>query len=104
MRFQHLKLTKGKSTNAERKVMELLKKYRIPFKTKVKIEGREVDFLVGKYAIEIDSHLQDSKKNIMLLEKGYVPLHFTNWSLPALEDWLKTQKHGNRSRNKLKRN
>ena len=58
--------------------MEILKKNHIPFRTKVIIEGREVDFLVGKRAIDIDGHKQDVQKNIMLVKAGYIPIHFFN--------------------------
>lgn len=78
------------STKAERKFHELLKKLHIPFKTKVRIQGREVDFLIGRYAIEIDSHSQDVSKNHMLMEEGYYPVHFNNWEInDNLIDWLK---------------
>jgi very-short-patch-repair endonuclease len=89
--MRNKKLIKGKSTKAERRFHELLKKSHIPFKCKVKIEGREVDFLIGKYAIEIDGHQQDVLKNKMLIEKGYNPIHFNNWEInETLIDWLKT--------------
>jgi len=41
----------------------MLKVERIPFKAKVMIQGRDIDFLIGKYAIEIDSHRQDVENN-----------------------------------------
>ena len=58
--------------------MEFLKKERIPFKTKVKINSREVDFLVGRYAFDIDCHGQAPGKNEMLVREGYIPIHYTN--------------------------
>ena len=71
--------------------MELLKKLHIPFKTKVLIGGREIDFLIGQYAIEIDAHAQDTEKNIMLWNLGYAPIHFFNWEVDErLVEWLKT--------------
>lgn len=77
-------------TKAERKFGEMLKQDKIPFKTKVKINGREIDFLIGKYAIEIDSHGQDVYKNRMLIELGYSPIHFNNWEINGtLVEWLK---------------
>jgi very-short-patch-repair endonuclease len=79
MRYQLLKLKRGKSTKAERIFSELLKLLQIPFRTKVKINGREVDFLVnGKFAVEISGHEQDAERNIELLALGYVPAHFHN--------------------------
>jgi very-short-patch-repair endonuclease len=78
MRYQLLKLTQGKSTKAERRFAEMLKQFHIPFRTKVRINNREIDFLIGKYAIDIDGHLQDVEKNSMLLQAGYSPVHFSN--------------------------
>jgi len=78
MRNTLLKLQKKNSTKAERRFIEILKKNHIPFRTKVIIEGREVDFLVGKRAIDIDGHKQDVQKNIMLVKAGYIPIHFSN--------------------------
>ena len=78
MRTQIEKLRKGKSTKYERRFMELLKKNHIPFQAKVKIGGREVDFLVGRYAIDIDGHEQFIGKNEMLVKLGYTPIHFNN--------------------------
>lgn len=95
MRHQLNKLSKGHSTKAERRFAELLKSLHIPFKTKVKIRGREVDFLIGKYAIEIDSHPQNVEKNKILAEAGYNPIHFDSWTIPNpnLIEWLKTIWH-----------
>lgn len=85
------KLKKGHSTKAERRFMELCKELHIPFKAKVKIEGREVDFIIGKYVIEIDGHEQDVEKNYMLIRNGYSPIHYTNneISSPNIKEWLK---------------
>jgi len=58
--------------------MEILKRMRIPFKTKVEICGHEVDFLVGKTIIEIDGHTQNADKNKKVLEAGYDILHIRN--------------------------
>jgi len=66
------------STKAERRFYERLKANRIPFKAKVKIKDREIDFLVGKYAIDINGHQQDTSKNEMLAKEGYVPIHISN--------------------------
>ena len=76
-----LKIDKKNSTKAERIFYEILKKNKIPFKHRVKIEGREIDFIIGKYAIEIDGHEQSSKRNKWLLDLGYIPLHYTNSAL-----------------------
>ena len=89
MRGQIKKLTKGHSTRSERKFLELLKKHRVPFQAKIKIAGREIDFLIGRYAIEIDAHAQDVSKNSMLYRKGYTPIHFNNWEIGEhLGEWL----------------
>ena len=91
MRRQIEKLTKNQSTKAERRFCELCKKLHIPFRTKVVIGGREIDFVIGRYAIEIDGHEQDSSKNIMLVNEGYIPVHLNNWHInDSLVDWLKS--------------
>ncbi|PJB52887.1 MAG: hypothetical protein CO099_10195 [Bdellovibrio sp. CG_4_9_14_3_um_filter_39_7] len=78
MRRQIQKLMKGHSTKAERKFMEMLKEQHIPFIAKAKVAGREIDFLVGKYAIEIDGHEQDGGKNELLAKHGWIPVHYNN--------------------------
>lgn len=71
-------IKKRNSTKSERIFYELLKELRIPFRYKVIIDGKEVDFLIDNYAIEIDGHEQSSEKNAKLYELGYVPLHYDN--------------------------
>ena len=90
MRKQLLKLLRGNSTKAERRFAELLKELHIPFQAKVKIGGREVDFLIGRYAIEIDGEdAQDVEKNQMLISLGFNPIHLGNWHVsPLLKEWL----------------
>lgn len=78
MRTQITKLKKRYSTKNERRFMEYLKKRHIPFKYKVLIENREIDFIVKNYAIEIDGHQQDGSKNEMLAKNGYIPIHINN--------------------------
>jgi len=78
MRKQLLKLKKNNSTKAERRFAEILKKNHIRFRTKVIVKGREVDFIIKKYAIDIDGHDQDGIKNVLLVNAGYIPLHFSN--------------------------
>lgn len=80
------KLTKRHSTKGERRFMEACKKLHIPFQAKVMIQGREIDFLIGNYAIEIDSHQQDPEKNKMLIAQGLNPIHMSNTS--PFEEWL----------------
>jgi very-short-patch-repair endonuclease len=55
-----------------------LQEEHIPFKAKVKINNREVDFLVRNYAIEINGHIQDTDKNEMLAREGLTPIHINN--------------------------
>ncbi len=87
--MRNSKLVRGHSTKAERKFGELLKELHIKFKAKQMIGGREIDFIIGNYVIEIDGHLQDSSKNTMLRAHGYIPLHLTNEHIgPHLKDWL----------------
>lgn len=78
IRTQISKLTRGHSTKSERVFLEILKELRIPFRAKVIINNREVDFLIGKYAIEINGHPQKTDKNGMLLESGYIPINYDN--------------------------
>lgn len=59
--------------------MEILKELHIPFRTKVRIANREVDFLLfEEYAVEINGHEQDEDRNYELIALGYVPIHFSN--------------------------
>lgn len=69
---------KKHSTLSERIVYEILKENKISFKHRWLIGGREIDFVVGEYAIEIDGHEQDEIKNNMLVENGYMPIHIHN--------------------------
>jgi very-short-patch-repair endonuclease len=73
-----INLDKKHFTKAERRFGRQLQEMHIPFKTKIKINNREVDFVIGKYAIDIDGHSQDLEKNKMLLESGYFPIHINN--------------------------
>lgn len=91
MRRQLLKLKKGRSTKAERRFAEILKTNHIPFRAKVIVNGREVDFLIGKNAIDIDGHDQDPSKNVHLVKAGYVPIHFSNREILTLNRNLLTK-------------
>jgi len=66
------------STYSERVFHEVLKELKIPFRHRWLVSGREVDFIVGNYAIEINGHEQDVEKNSMLVSHGYIPIHFSN--------------------------
>lgn len=74
-------ITRRSSTKAERIFYEILKRNHIPFQHRVIIEGKEIDFLVGKYAIEIDGHSQVTRRNDWLFSKGFVPIHYQNSAL-----------------------
>jgi len=78
MRTQILRLQKKKSTKAERRFAEILKRNHIPFRTKVIINNREIDFIIGRYAIDIDGHRQATGKNEMLVSAGFIPIHISN--------------------------
>jgi len=69
------------STKPERIFSEILKKHHIPFDYSVIIDGKEIDFIIGNYAIEIDGHEQSSQRNAWLIKLGYVPLHYANHAL-----------------------
>jgi very-short-patch-repair endonuclease len=69
-------------TKAERRFVEILKRNHIQFQAKVKICGREVDFLLlEKIAVEIGDHSQDVSKNTAIAEAGYSLLFLTNKEL-----------------------
>ena len=73
--------------------MELLKRFHIPFRYKVQIQGKEVDFIIGDTAVEIDGHPQSPEKNRMLIAEGYNLLHLNSWEIPNqnLEIWLRKE-------------
>ena len=77
--------------------MELLKELHIPFLTKTKVEGKEIDFVIGRFAIEIDGHPQDPTKNVELLRAGYTPIHLYNHQINSdLRKWLEhIKQYGN---------
>ena len=99
MRTQLLKLQKYNSTKAERIVGEILKRNRIKFRTKVRIAGKEVDFLIDdRFVIEIGDHKQSVEKNRLLLESGYHLKQLSNQEVyknnkltKFLISWLKEQ-------------
>ncbi len=84
-------LDKKHFTKAERVFGRLLQELKIPFKTKIKINNLEIDFLIGRYAIEIDGHEQVGKKNHLLAEAGYIPIHFTNQEIIKGRDKIKNK-------------
>jgi very-short-patch-repair endonuclease len=85
-------LTKSNSTKAERVFAERLKALHIPFQHRVKINKKEIDFLIGRYAIEINGHEQNTDKNEMLARLGYIPLHISNKNVSKVNlSYLKCQ-------------
>ena len=74
-------LTKKHNTKAERIFGEILKRNRIPFRSKVKVCGREIDFLIKDVAVEIGNHSQDTLKNKAIIESGLSLLFITNKEL-----------------------
>ena len=78
MRNELLRLQKHNSTKSERRIAEILKKNHIKFKAKIRLGKYEVDFLIGKMALEVDGSIhqhQSIAKNIYLSDLGYVPVH-----------------------------
>lgn len=69
---------------------ELLKQLHIPFRHRWLVDGREVDFIVGKYAIEINGHEQDEEKTHFLANRGYIPVQLDSNLLLADLDKIKT--------------
>ena len=80
-----MNIDKRHFTKAERIFARRLQENHIPFKTKIKINGREVDFICGRSALDIDGHEQSGDKNRMLVEAGYVPLHIDNKSAGMID-------------------
>lgn len=72
------RIFKKHSTKPERVVYEILKELHIPFKHRWLINGKEVDFVINKICIEIDGHQQNTDKNVMLANLGYIPIHLHN--------------------------
>jgi very-short-patch-repair endonuclease len=73
-------LTKKNSTKIERIIADFLRRNKIPFKAKVLIGGREVDFLIdNRIILEVDGIIhkepfkikKDTEKLLVLIEKGY---------------------------------
>lgn len=83
-------------TKTERIIARLLNEKRIPFKAKVKIGKYEVDFLIGKLAVELDGHIQSVEKNEYLANLGYSPWHFTNQEVYGNRENIVNQIIGNK--------
>lgn len=91
-------INKRTSTKPERIFLEILKKNHIPFEHRVRIDYREIDFIIGYYAIEIDGHSQSARRNDWILSLGYVPIHYTNHAIlknaTAVEQDITNKYHG----------
>lgn len=76
-----MKILKKHSTKPERVIADMLIKKKVSFKFRELINGREIDFLIGRVIVEVDGiHHQpskDRKKDIFLSNLGYIPLHFS---------------------------
>lgn len=58
----------------------MLKRNHIPFRAKWRVNGKEVDFLIGRVILEIDGKIHrhiDSEREKMLFDAGYVPIHIS---------------------------
>ena len=69
--------------------MEILKRQRIKFRTKVKIKGHEVDFLIGNNIIEIRNLNQRPERNKIFLESGYNLFYLTNQDICKTTEIIK---------------
>lgn len=73
---------------------EILKSNHIPFRAKVKIGNREVDFLIrDKYIVELNGHEQDSERNNEFVKLGYILVHISNADLIQNRDSIITKLH-----------
>jgi len=69
---------KTHSTKSERILYEVIKQLKIPFRHRSRIDGMEIDFVINNIAIEINGHEQSVERNKKLIQKGYIPIHFSN--------------------------
>lgn len=80
---RNMNILKKHSTKPERKLADMLIRNKIPFKFREIIEGREVDFIIGRVIVEVDGNVhrrkvaKDISKNEILAGLGYIPLHFS---------------------------
>ena len=89
MRNRLLKVKTG--TKSEKRISEIFKKNKIRFKYRQRIGRYEVDFVIGRVALEIDGSVHreiDIKRDTYLASQGYVPLH-----LNAYQDFKKVEKN-----------
>lgn len=77
-RAQLRKLTRRSSTKGERRIAEILKVHKIPFRAKARVGRYEIDFLIGRVALEVDGSVHDKinpVRDSFLFNEGYVPTH-----------------------------
>lgn len=80
MRNELLRLQKYNSTKSERRIAEILKKNHIKFEARARVGKYEVDFLIGRTAIEVDGNVHtwsSDEKDTYLFSMGYVPVHIS---------------------------
>ncbi len=71
-------ILKKNSTTFERRVYEVLKELKVPFKHRWLVGGLELDFVIGKYVLDIDGHKQNPERNHKIMDLGLTPLHLSN--------------------------
>ena len=77
-RAQLAKLRRSTSTKSERRIAEVLKANHIAFRTQVRLGRYEVDFIIGRIALEVDGSVHgriNQAKDAYLFSQGYIPLH-----------------------------
>lgn len=90
MRNILLKVKNG--TKSEKRISEIFKKNKIKFKYRQRIGKYEIDFVIGRVALEIDGSVHkhiDQQRDTFLFSRGYVPLHINAYQdLEAVENEL----------------
>jgi len=69
-------------TKGERRIREILKRNRIKHVYKARVGKYEVDFLIGRMALEVDGNIHkqaNTKKDVYLFSQGYVPVHLNSY-------------------------
>lgn len=76
MRNRLLRVKSG--TKSERRISEIFKKHKVKFKYRQRIGKYEVDFVIGRVALDVDGSAHsniDQERDTFLFSRGYVPLH-----------------------------
>jgi len=84
-------IRRKRSTGPERIVYEILKELHIPFRHRWRVGRFEIDFIIGRYAIDIDGHPQNGERNHSIAELGYVPIHILNSEITNSRENIKIQ-------------